>query len=108
MRRDTVYIYPNGGTLTLRFKADNPGIWLLHCHVEWHVSAGMQATIIEAPDVLAGMGLVIPEDHKEACRKLAVPMGFSGNAAGNWGVNMTGANVVILEAGGAAPANVSV
>ncbi|TID17902.1 putative urea active transporter 1 [Venturia nashicola] len=65
MRRDTVYVYPNGGTLTLRFRADNPGVWLLHCHIEWHVSAGMQATIIEAPDVLAGMGLVIPEDHKE-------------------------------------------
>ncbi|RDI83024.1 hypothetical protein Vi05172_g6809 [Venturia inaequalis] len=105
MRRDTVYVYPNGGTLTMRFKADNPGVWLLHCHVEWHVSAGMQATIIEAPNVLAGMGLVVPEDHKRVCGNLQPAMPVEGNAAGNWGVNMTVANVVVLEAGGVAPAD---
>lgn len=76
------------GTLTLRFKADNPGVWLLHCHVEWHVSAGMQATIIEAPDVLAEMGLVVPEDHLEVCRRVGIPT--KGNAAGNEGLDMEG------------------
>jgi iron transport multicopper oxidase len=48
----------------------------------------MQATIIEAPDVLAEMGLVIPEDHLDACRVLGMPT--SGNAAGNKGLDMDG------------------
>jgi iron transport multicopper oxidase len=34
MRRDTIVVKPNGN-LRLRFIADNPGIWLFHCHIEW-------------------------------------------------------------------------
>lgn len=98
MRRDTVYVGPSGGALTLRFRADNPGVWLFHCHVEWHVSAGMQVTFVEAPDLLAGMGLSIPEDHVGACVKGGLK--WEGNAAGNRGVNMTGANVLVVEGGG--------
>lgn len=32
MRRDTVLVHPNGNVI-LRFRADNPGIWLFHCHI---------------------------------------------------------------------------
>lgn len=32
MRRDTIAV-PPGGSATIRFRADNPGAWLLHCHV---------------------------------------------------------------------------
>ena len=32
MRRDTVQVKPNGFVI-LRFRADNPGIWLFHCHI---------------------------------------------------------------------------
>jgi len=31
-RRDTITI-PSGGSVTLRFRADNPGVWFFHCHV---------------------------------------------------------------------------
>jgi iron transport multicopper oxidase len=31
-RRDTITI-PAGGSATIRFRADNPGAWLLHCHI---------------------------------------------------------------------------
>jgi iron transport multicopper oxidase len=34
MKRDTILVRPNGN-LRLRFVADNPGIWLFHCHIEW-------------------------------------------------------------------------
>jgi iron transport multicopper oxidase len=34
MRRDTVLVRPNGN-IVLRFKADNPGVWFFHCHIEW-------------------------------------------------------------------------
>ena len=37
MRRDTVVV--NGhGNLRFRFKADNPGVWLFHCHVSLPVN----------------------------------------------------------------------
>lgn len=35
MRRDTILVRPNGN-IVLRFKADNPGVWLFHCHIEWY------------------------------------------------------------------------
>jgi iron transport multicopper oxidase len=38
MRRDTIMVRPNGN-LRIRFVADNPGIWLFHCHIEWYVKS---------------------------------------------------------------------
>ncbi|KAL8825710.1 MAG: hypothetical protein Q9170_007686 [Blastenia crenularia] len=94
MRRDTFLVHPNGN-IVLRFRADNPGIWLFHCHLEWHVASGLIATIIEAPLQLQNTlslaqspyaspntsALVIPTSHVEACTKQNVPI--AGNAAGN-------------------------
>ncbi|KAI0477945.1 multicopper oxidase [Xylaria cf. heliscus] len=36
MRRDTVTV-PAFSHIVIRFKADNPGLWALHCHVAWHM-----------------------------------------------------------------------
>ncbi|XP_055904766.1 uncharacterized protein LOC129940445 [Eupeodes corollae] len=38
--KDTVSI-PGRGYTILRFRANNPGFWLMHCHYEWHLSVGM-------------------------------------------------------------------
>lgn len=46
--RDTVNI-PSRGYAVLRFRADNPGIWLFHCHVLWHHATGM-AMLIDVGD----------------------------------------------------------
>ncbi|KAK1655832.1 multicopper oxidase [Colletotrichum phormii] len=78
VRRDTLIVEGNGN-FVIRFKANNPGVWLFHCHIEWHMDQGLIATIIEAPDVL--QGLEVPKDHLEACRAGGVPT--KGNAAGN-------------------------
>ncbi|OJD15165.1 hypothetical protein AJ78_04560 [Emergomyces pasteurianus Ep9510] len=42
--RDTVQI-PRRGHAVLRFRADNPGIWLFHCHILWHLASGMAMTV---------------------------------------------------------------
>jgi len=77
-RRDTVTV--NGGSYAvLRFKADNPGVWLFHCHIEWHVEMGLTATIIEGPSKLKGFS--IPDDFTNACKVQNIP--YQGNAAGN-------------------------
>lgn len=51
MRRDTVMV-PPGGSATLRVRADNPGAWLMHCHIEWHLNSGLSLVIMEAPDLI--------------------------------------------------------
>ncbi|KAK9505006.1 hypothetical protein O3M35_009161 [Rhynocoris fuscipes] len=38
--KDTVTV-PDGGYTVIRFKADNPGYWMFHCHIEFHVELGM-------------------------------------------------------------------
>ncbi|KAL5753567.1 hypothetical protein ACOSP7_021787 [Xanthoceras sorbifolium] len=38
--KNTVPLHPYGWT-ALRFRADNPGIWLFHCHIEAHYLMGM-------------------------------------------------------------------
>lgn len=81
MRRDTVLVRPNGH-FVIRFRSDNPGVWLFHCHIEWHVDSGLILTFVEAPlqlqQKLAGK---IPDDHYDACRAQGMP--YKGNAAGN-------------------------
>ncbi|KAJ3024466.1 UNVERIFIED_CONTAM: hypothetical protein HDU68_008138 [Siphonaria sp. JEL0065] len=38
------------GYVTLAIKFDNPGAWLFHCHIEWHMAAGMMMTFINNAD----------------------------------------------------------
>ncbi|KAF9978201.1 hypothetical protein BGZ73_003382 [Actinomortierella ambigua] len=88
-RRDTVLI-PSEGAISIRFKADNPGVWLFHCHIEWHLEAGLAMTFIEAPEVLPSL-LKIDPSHYDSCKALGIP--YSGNAAGKEGLDLDGANL---------------
>ncbi|XP_043271372.1 laccase-like [Venturia canescens] len=38
--KDT-YAVPNNGYSIIRFRADNPGYWLFHCHFVYHLEVGM-------------------------------------------------------------------
>jgi len=42
-RKHTVIVQP-GGTVTWDFTADNPGDWAFHCHLLYHMHAGMMRT----------------------------------------------------------------
>ena len=44
IKRDTVYV-PRRGYAVLRLTADNPGVWMFHCHVLWHQNSGMAMAI---------------------------------------------------------------
>ncbi|KAI0246096.1 laccase C [Lactifluus subvellereus] len=53
--RDVVSI-GTGSTdiVTIRFFTDNPGPWFLHCHIDWHLNAGLAVVFAEdVPDVPA-------------------------------------------------------
>ncbi|KAH0014443.1 laccase precursor, partial [Aureobasidium melanogenum] len=46
-RRDTATL-PASGWLVLAFEANNPGAWLMHCHIAWHISEGLGVQFLEA------------------------------------------------------------
>lgn len=87
MRRDTISVPPEGFVL-IRFRADNPGAWFFHCHIEWHLESGLAATFIEAPDV-AQQRLTLPQSLKDICTNGGAPA--VGNAAGKTGLDLKGA-----------------
>ncbi|KAL3592623.1 hypothetical protein D5086_011263 [Populus alba] len=39
-------IVPKNGWSVIRFKATNPGVWFVHCHLERHLSWGMEMAFI--------------------------------------------------------------
>lgn len=43
-RKDTAMVLP-GQTLPVFFDADNPGLWMVHCHNVYHAEAGMMAVL---------------------------------------------------------------
>jgi hypothetical protein len=45
-RRDVVLL-PSGGYVVIAFKTDNPGAWLVHCHIAFHISRGLGLQIME-------------------------------------------------------------
>lgn len=50
-RRDTANV-PLGGWIWIAFQVDNPGAWLLHCHIAFHASGGMALQFLEQPSEL--------------------------------------------------------
>lgn len=55
-RRDTATL-PAGGHLVLAFPADNPGAWLMHCHIPFHISGGLGLQFLERKaDILKTIG----------------------------------------------------
>ncbi|KAI1320225.1 hypothetical protein EDD11_001830 [Mortierella claussenii] len=89
LRRDTVLV-PAQTNAAIRFRANNPGVWLFHCHIEWHLQAGLATTVIEAPEIIPSV-LKVDPSHFDQCAALGIP--YTGNAAGNQGLDMTGATV---------------
>ncbi|OKL56382.1 Iron transport multicopper oxidase FET3 [Talaromyces atroroseus] len=78
-RRDTLVLPPQG-YFVIRFVADNPGVWLFHCHIDWHLAQGLAMTMVEAP-LQIQQRMTIPSGHIDTCRAAGVQ--YEGNAAGN-------------------------
>ncbi|KAJ2804960.1 ferroxidase fet3 [Coemansia guatemalensis] len=72
MRRDTILVGPNSYAI-LRLRADNPGVWLLHCHIERHMELGLSMMLVSAPDKIKER-MAIPAKMKEQCRLLDTPV----------------------------------
>jgi iron transport multicopper oxidase len=66
LRRDTILI-PAYNWLVLRFITDNPGLWAFHCHISWHMSAGLLMQFSSLPSNLARLD--VPQDIVAYCKK---------------------------------------
>ncbi|KAJ2846762.1 ferroxidase fet3 [Coemansia brasiliensis] len=84
VRRDTITIPPHEFAL-VRFKADNPGVWLFHCHMAFHAEQGMMATFIEDPYYIRN-GTNLPKEYSDNCKQMGIPL--AGNAMGHNGLNL--------------------
>ncbi|KAK1307713.1 hypothetical protein QJS10_CPA09g00509 [Acorus calamus] len=51
IRKNTVPLHPYGWT-ALRFRADNPGAWAFHCHIESHFFLGMGVVFEEGVEMV--------------------------------------------------------
>ncbi len=61
MRRD-IFMLRAGGYAILVFFTDDPGVWLMHCHIAWHVSEGLSTSLHVRKDDIqldpaVGMGI---------------------------------------------------
>ncbi|CCH46068.1 putative secreted protein [Wickerhamomyces ciferrii] len=81
MMRDTVYVRENSN-MVLRFKADNPGVWFFHCHIEWHLEQGLALVLIEDPKgIQEDPNQQLTESHKAVCADLNIAT--NANVANN-------------------------
>ncbi|KAI4732130.1 hypothetical protein E4T49_00226 [Aureobasidium sp. EXF-10728] len=71
-RRDTIWVQPakdkdTPAYIVLQIDQDNPGVWPFHCHIAWHVSAGLYVSILERPDDIKN-SMNIPGVMAQSCR----------------------------------------
>ncbi|KAJ3576543.1 hypothetical protein NP233_g343 [Leucocoprinus birnbaumii] len=52
-RRDVVSLGVAGDNVTIRFRTDNPGPWILHCHIDWHLDIGLAVVLAEDAPTIA-------------------------------------------------------
>lgn len=66
VERNTVGI-PSGGWVAIRFLADNPGVWFMHCHFEVHTSWGLKMAWVVLDGKLPNQTLPPPPSDLPKC-----------------------------------------
>ncbi|MFS7912854.1 putative laccase [Helianthus anomalus] len=58
---------PQNGWTAIRFRANNPGVWFMHCHFERHVSWGMEMVFIVRNGKRANEKILPPPKDMPKC-----------------------------------------
>ncbi|KAL4558208.1 hypothetical protein LXL04_036406 [Taraxacum kok-saghyz] len=66
VERNTVGV-PSGGWVAVRFRADNPGVWFMHCHIEIHLSWGLRMAWAVMDGKLPNQKLLPPPSDLPKC-----------------------------------------
>ncbi|OCT52534.1 Laccase-1 [Cladophialophora carrionii] len=75
IRRDTALVFgipgqggaPQGGWTVIGFQTDNPGAWVMHCHIIWHADGGMALQYIEQPSAIPATDYYTSESFQSEC-----------------------------------------
>nr|XP_043621384.1 laccase-2-like [Erigeron canadensis] len=66
VERNTVGV-PSGGWVAIRFRADNPGVWFMHCHIEIHITWGLRMAWVVNDGKLSNQKLPPPPADLPTC-----------------------------------------
>ncbi|THG11039.1 hypothetical protein TEA_023370 [Camellia sinensis var. sinensis] len=58
---------PTNGWAAIRFRADNPGVWFMHCHLERHSSWGMDTVLIVKNGTTSETSMLDPPAYLNPC-----------------------------------------
>ena len=61
-RRDVVLL-PDTGYVVIAFKTDNPGTWIVHCHIAFHAAFGLAIQILEKQKAAANLWPSLSKSH---------------------------------------------
>jgi iron transport multicopper oxidase len=65
VQRDVVSTGAAGDNVTIRFETNNPGPWIMHCHIDWHLNLGL--AVVFAEDVAAISNSTHPAAWDQLC-----------------------------------------
>ncbi|KAF8990705.1 laccase [Cyathus striatus] len=68
VRRDVVSIgeVKSGSEVTIRFTTDNPGPWIFHCHIDFHLQGGLGIVFV-ADEPHVKQANPVPDSWKQLC-----------------------------------------
>lgn len=80
-RRETTSLLAQSW-LVLRFRADNPGVWFLHCHIAHHLEIAMGLVFEEGLEEARAI-YKIPQESIELCQRngIDIPLLTTSNAS---------------------------
>ncbi|CAN1275689.1 IRX12 [Linum perenne] len=66
VERNTIGV-PSGGWVAIRFRADNPGVWFMHCHLEIHTTWGLKMAFLVDNGKGPNQSLLPPPSNLPKC-----------------------------------------
>ncbi|QRW11634.1 Multicopper oxidase [Ceratobasidium sp. AG-Ba] len=79
LRRDT-HVVPSRSWSVIRIMPDVPGVWFMHCHIDWHLAAGFAAVVVAQPDVIKQFQ--IPAPATDLCKHRPEGQGVNSTSLG--------------------------
>ncbi|KAG2035339.1 laccase [Suillus americanus] len=67
VRRDVVSAGSDGQQMVIRWVTDNSGPWILHCHIDWHLEAGLAVVMAESPSDTSAHVSPVPYEWDRLC-----------------------------------------
>ena len=66
LRKDVI-IVPAGGYVVVQFKIENPGWWIMHCHIDRHLNEGMGIIVGSIPECQNAPPAILMKPTKHFC-----------------------------------------